>query len=154
MYFGFVKLHLQFFCSWGRWEEIRHSSGLRKNYSVEATEDALRLTLLYCVNTYRGDEKLRTFIWELITPSEYADNQALSSRKKNKRGKSNAMQSIEWIADEKYDMDRNLDKNYRKHLDRHNNKILLRVKLLHTIANDILGAGVIDKLQSRSRPLK
>ena len=64
------------------------------------------------------------------------------------------MQSIEWIADEKYDMDRNLDKNYRKHLDRHNNKILLRVKLLHTIANDILGAGVIDKLQSRSRPLK
>ena len=64
------------------------------------------------------------------------------------------MQSIEWIADEKYDMDRNLDKNYRKHLDRHNNKILLRVKLLHTIANDILGAGVVDKLQSRSRPLK
>ena len=64
------------------------------------------------------------------------------------------MQSIEWIADEKYDMNKNLDKNYRKHLDRHNNKILLRVKLLHTIANDILGAGVIDKLQSRSRPLK
>ena len=28
------------------------------------------LQLLYCLRFYRGDEKIRTFIWELITPQE------------------------------------------------------------------------------------
>lgn len=60
--------------------------------------------------------------------------------------------SFEWIADEKYDMEANLEKNYRRHLDRHNNKILLRIKMLHYIQYEILGT-VLDKLRNVNRPL-
>ena len=62
------------------------------------------------------------------------------------------MPGIEWISDEKFDMETNLDKNYRKHLDRHNNKILLRIKMLSVIQNEILGAAVLEKLQNGARP--
>ena len=105
------------------------------------------------MNTYRGDEKLRNFTWELITPPDYTDNQSLSRRKKSKKGQNQPMQAIEWIADEKYDMEANLDKNYRKHLDRHNNKVLLRIKMMHSIQYEILGPAM-DKLHNRSLPFK
>ena len=78
----YIKINLIFLLrSWGRWEDMVQISGLRGKYSKESAEDAIRLILLYCVNTYRGDEKLRNFTWELITPAEYADNQG-----KNKAG--------------------------------------------------------------------
>merc|ERR1712223_922791 len=51
---------------WGRWDEILAHCGLRKGYTAQSVEDAFRLALLYCVNTYRGDDKLKTFCWELI----------------------------------------------------------------------------------------
>ena len=40
---------------------------------------------------------------------------------------------------EKYDAEMFLDKSYRKHLDRHNNKFLLRVRMLFYIHYEILG---------------
>lgn len=130
-----------------------HHSGLRKGYTAASCEDIFRLALLYCVNTYRGDEKLKSFTWELITPPEH---KASSRSKKSKRRKGDEggadSEGIEWIADEKYDMEAHLEKNYRKHLDRHNNKILLRIKMLHFIQYEILG-GVLDKLRNPTRPL-
>merc|ERR1712226_192500 len=81
--FKLEKAFLAF--GWGRWEDMVQVSGLRGKYSKESAQDAIRLILLYCVNTYRGDEKLRNFTWELITPAEYAENQALAKRKKVKR---------------------------------------------------------------------
>ena len=151
MYFIFLST------SWGRWEDMVQVSGLRGKYSKESAQDAIRLILLYCVNTYRGDEKLRNFTWELITPAEYAENQSLAKKKKSKKkdkdaSKDGQLSGIEWISDEKYDMETNLDKNYRKHLDRHNNKILLRIKMLSVIQHEILGSAVLDKLQNGARP--
>lgn len=32
------------------------------------------LQILYCLRFYRGDDKIRTFIWELITPPENGDS--------------------------------------------------------------------------------
>jgi hypothetical protein len=111
--------------------------------------------LLYCVNTYRGDEKIKSFIWDLITPPEHAkeleaakNNTGLagpvsrSSRKGKKSRRDNVPDGtplgIEWISNSKFDMEVHLDKNYRKHLDRHNNKILLRVRTLYYIQHEIL----------------
>jgi chromodomain-helicase-DNA-binding protein 7 len=50
---------------------------------------------------------------------------------------------VGWVSHEKYDMQDNLDKSYRKHLDRHNNKILLRIRLLYYVQHEIL-SNVID----------
>ena len=154
----FVFSILQFFTRWGRWEEIIHHCGLRKGYTADSVQDAFRLALLYCVNTYRGDEKLKSFIWELITPPDFIDRRLASrSRSKSKktrgRGQEDELpEGIEWIADEKYDMEANLDKNYRKHLDRNNNRILLRIRMLYFIQYEILG-GVLDKLKNTSKPI-
>ena len=149
--------NLFFHYRWGRWEEILHHCGLRKGYTSDSVQDAFRLALLYCVNTYRGDEKLKSFIWELITPPDFIENRRLASRsrskKKSKRGQEDELpEGIEWIADEKYDMEANLDKNYRKHLDRNNNRILLRIRMLYFIQYEILG-GVLDKLKNTSKPI-
>ena len=145
---------------WGRWDEILAHSGLRKGYSAQSIEDAFRLALLYCVNTYRGDEKLKTFCWELITPPGFladkakkeAKNRKSKSKKEDAATNNGELEGIEWIANEKYDMESNLEKNYRKHLDRHNNKILLRVKMLYFIQYDILGPCA-EKLRNPNRPL-
>ena len=116
------------------------------------------MALLYCVNTYRGDEKLKTFCWELITPPGFI---AEKNKEKNRKSKGKKVDSasnngelegIEWIANEKYDIETHLEKNYRKHLDRHNNKVLLRVKMLYFIQHDILGTCA-EKLRNPNRPL-
>ena len=151
------------FFSWGRWDEILAHCGLRKGYTAQSVEDAFRLALLYCVNTYRGDEKLKTFCWELITPpghaatsnssNEGSKKDSKSRKSKSRKSENNGeLEGIEWIADEKYDMEVHLEKNYRKHLDRHNNKILLRIKMLHYIQHDICGQYA-DKLKNPNRPL-
>ena len=146
-----------FFCRWGRWDEILAHSGLRKGYSAQSIEDAFRLALLYCVNTYRGDEKLKSFTWELITPAGHhasdKSQEKSKAKKKSKKGQENGeLEGFEWIANEKYDMEQHLEKNYRKHLDRHNNKILLRVKMMYYIQFDILGPYA-QELRNPNRPL-
>ena len=115
------------------------------------------MALLYCVNTYRGDEKLKSFTWELITPAGHhaSDKSQEKSKKakKSKKGQENGeLEGFEWIANEKYDMEQHLEKNYRKHLDRHNNKILLRVKMMYYIQYDILGPYA-QELRNPNRPL-
>ena len=145
-----------------------------RGYTPRSVQDAFRLVLLYCVNTYRGDEKLKSFIWELITPPEHAaaaqaaktnevsnaSNGRNGSSGKGKKKGSNPPpvnddpmsvydfpEAIEWISDPKYDMETNLEKNYRKHLDRHNNRILLRIKTMHFISHEIVGKANAVKLR-------
>ena len=51
------------------------TAGIRKGFTAKDVEDATRLSLLYCVNTYQGDDKIRSFIWDLITPAEHGGGQ-------------------------------------------------------------------------------
>lgn len=93
---------------------------------------------------YRGDEKIRSFIWDLITPIENGEglkitrnHQGLKDpvprgiRNKNKKkGKEvretrriqNENDPNHWSKHEKYDGDIFLENNYKKHLSRHANK--------------------------------
>merc|ERR1712223_803539 len=149
---------------WGRWEEILANAGLRKGFGAQLTEDAFRMTLLYCVNSYKGDDKIKSFVWDLITPNEYSDKKVVKNhaglsgpvprgrkgkKLKNASSKNDTSESgiaapsgidVGWVSQEKYDMQDNLDKGYRKHLDRHNNKILLRIRLLYYVQHEILGS--------------
>ena len=48
------------------------NAGLRKGFTSQLAEDAFRMTLLYCVNSYKGDDKIKSFVWDLITPPQYS----------------------------------------------------------------------------------
>ncbi len=134
-------------------------SGLRRGYQASNVEDASRIILLYCLNSYRGDEKIKSFIWDLITPAEHGGSDRVSRNhsglsgpvprgRKGKKAaqaaaaKGNAFFEAGWIADSKYDAQQHLEKGYRRHLDRHSNKILLRIRMLYYIHHEILSEHV------------
>ncbi len=142
--------------SWGRWGTIHRNAALRKGFSFDLVEDASRMIILYCLNTYRGDEKIKSFVWDLITPKEHGGGDKVSknhsglsgpvprgrkSKKSAKGGKDTPPgESIGWVSEEKYDMELFLDKGYRKHLDRHGTKLLLRIRMLYYLQHEILAS--------------
>lgn len=98
---------------------------------------------LYCLRHYKGDEKIRNFIWDLIEPCENGEvtisrnhsglhnpvPRGRNAKKKNKPKdipKANALQKWEdpshWSSGEKYDCETYLESSYKKHLFRHANK--------------------------------
>ena len=117
----------------------------------------MRLSLLYSLHTYQGDDNIKTFVWELITPKEHGGGKVkgghsgLSApvprgRKGKKARKESRLQpgvvpegAAPWVGEEKFDTEMFLDKSYRRHLDRHNNKYLLRIRMLYYIQHEILG---------------
>ena len=129
------------------------TSGLRKGYTATNLEDAARIILLFCLNMYRGDEKIKSFIWDLITPAEHGGSEKVGKnhsglsgpvprgrkgRKAAQNSSNKAPSEAGWVADQKYDCEMHLEKGYRKHLERHSNKILLRIRMLYYIQHEIL----------------
>ena len=120
-------------------------------------QDAVRLSLLYCLHSYEGDENIKTFIWELITPTEHGGGKVAGGHSglsapvpRGRKGKKARKESrlgpgvvpegaLPWVGEEKFDAEMFLDKSYRRHLDRHNNKYLLRIRMLYYIHQEILG---------------
>lgn len=152
---------LNLFFSWGRWQEFVAPFGIRKAFTLENIEDASRIILLYCLHTYKGDEKIKSFVWDLITPKAFGGGEKLNKNhsglsgpvprgRKGKKEKKNAAaagnesipEAYAWTMDEKFDTEVHLDKSYRKHLDRHSNKILLRTRMLYYIQHEILADHV------------
>jgi chromodomain-helicase-DNA-binding protein 7 len=131
---------------WGRWEEILQHSQFRRGWREIDIEDCARVILLYCLRYYRGDEKIRNFIWDLITPLENGEkvktipvNQASSSNRNSRQKKKSRVRETRgsttvnnngpsdpnhWSHAEKYDGDIFLESNYKKHLSRHANKFV------------------------------
>ena len=128
---------------WGRWEEILQHSQFRHGWRENDVEDCARVILLYCLRYYRGDEKIRSFIWDLITPLENGEKvktipvnaQSRNSRQKKKgrvrecretRGSAivngGPADPNHWSNAEKYDGDIFLESTYKKHLSRHANR--------------------------------
>ncbi|VDP42301.1 unnamed protein product [Soboliphyme baturini] len=58
---------------WGRWSEILDNSNLKQKLTEAEMEILCRTLLLHCLRQYNGDEKLREFTWELITPRQQDD---------------------------------------------------------------------------------
>ncbi|XP_057666138.1 chromodomain-helicase-DNA-binding protein 7 isoform X2 [Diorhabda carinulata] len=146
---------------WGRWTEILVHSQLRKGWKETDIEDCARVILLYCLRFYRGDEKIRSFIWDLIAPSENGEQKISKNHhglkdpvprgirnKHKKKDKGILTKDLRhpaitdpnhWSKHEKYDGDIFLESNYKKHLGRHANKVLLRVRMLYYIKHEIIG---------------
>lgn len=61
---------LSFFFSWGRWRDILSHARCKRRLSERDVETICRVILVFCLLHYRGDENIKSFIWELITPPE------------------------------------------------------------------------------------
>lgn len=56
--------------SWGRWKDILSHARCKRRLSERDVETICRVILVFCLLHYRGDENIKSFIWELITPPE------------------------------------------------------------------------------------
>merc|ERR1712071_352842 len=141
---------------WGRWREIMAHGQFRKGWRESDIEDCARMMVVYCLQNFRGDEKIKSFVWDLIVPAE--NGQAPVERNhsglatpiargrkgkkvkgKDSKGSMSAMfEGADWTRDEKYDPEQLLDSGYRRHVTRHANKVLLRIRMLYYIKQEII----------------
>uniref|UniRef100_A0A8C5C9X9 Chromodomain helicase DNA binding protein 8 n=1 Tax=Gadus morhua TaxID=8049 RepID=A0A8C5C9X9_GADMO len=132
-----VEKHLLVY-GWGRWRDILSHARCKRRLGERDVETICRVILVFCLLHYRGDENIKSFIWELITPAENGrEPQTLLNHsglsipvprgRKGKRVKAQStfdVQKVEWIR--KYNPDTLLlDDSYRKHLKHQCNNVIM-----------------------------
>lgn len=55
---------------WGRWKDILAHGRFKKQLTEWDVESICRALLSYCLVHYRGDDKIKSFMWDLIAPTE------------------------------------------------------------------------------------
>lgn len=71
--------------SWGRWSDILAHGRFKRPLKESDVETICRALLAYCLLHYRGDENIKSFIWDLITPSEDGTTRTLTNHSGNTR---------------------------------------------------------------------
>uniref|UniRef100_A0A8B9L8R4 Chromodomain helicase DNA binding protein 9 n=1 Tax=Astyanax mexicanus TaxID=7994 RepID=A0A8B9L8R4_ASTMX len=138
---------------WGRWRDILQHGRFKKQLTEKDVEWICRALLAYCLVHYRGDDKIKSFMWDLIAPSEDGRTKELQNHlglstpvprgRKGKKMKTQSstfdIQKAEWIR--KHNPEHMLsDDGYKKHLKHHCNKVLLRVRMLYYLKQEVIGA--------------
>ncbi|XP_075685076.1 chromodomain-helicase-DNA-binding protein 8 isoform X2 [Rhinoderma darwinii] len=145
-----VEKHLLVY-GWGRWRDILAHGRFKRGMTERDVERICRAILVYCLLHYRGDENIKSFIWELITPAENGKTKQLQNHsglsipvprgRKGKKIKSQSSFDIhkaDWIR--KYNPDTLFqDEGYKKHLKHQCNKVLLRVRMLYYLRQEVIG---------------
>ncbi|XP_029435998.1 chromodomain-helicase-DNA-binding protein 8 isoform X2 [Rhinatrema bivittatum] len=145
-----VEKHLLVY-GWGRWKDILSHGRFKRRMSERDVETICRAILVYCLLHYRGDDKIKSFIWDLITPAENGKTKQLQNHtglsipvprgRKGKKVKSQSsfdMHKADWIR--KYNPDTLFqDESYKKHLKHQCNKVLLRVRMLYYLRQEVIG---------------
>lgn len=89
-------LFLKFFLllsRWGRWKDILTHGRFKKQLTEWDVESICRALLSYCLVHYRGDDKIKSFMWDLIAPTEDGRTKELQ----NHLGESHNLQpSFHW----------------------------------------------------------
>ncbi|XP_051984358.1 chromodomain-helicase-DNA-binding protein 7-like isoform X1 [Xyrauchen texanus] len=137
---------------WGRWGDILSHGRFKRPLRERDVETICRALLAYCLLHYRGDENIKSFIWDLITPTEDGQSRTLTNHtglstpvprgRKGKKGKPQAPQphvpQADWLADCNPDILLQED-SYKRHLKHHCNKVLLRVRMLYYLRQEVIG---------------
>ncbi|XP_057590494.1 chromodomain-helicase-DNA-binding protein 7 isoform X2 [Hippopotamus amphibius kiboko] len=137
---------------WGRWTDILSHGRYKRQLSEQDVETICRTILVYCLNHYRGDENIKSFIWDLITPTADGQTRALVNHsglsapvprgRKGKKVKAQSahpvVQDADWLAGCNPDALFQED-SYKKHLKHHCNKVLLRVRMLYYLRQEVIG---------------
>ncbi|XP_031756020.1 chromodomain-helicase-DNA-binding protein 9 isoform X4 [Xenopus tropicalis] len=137
---------------WGRWRDILSHGRFKRQLNEQDVEIICRALLAYCLVHYRGDEKIKSFIWDLITPTEDGRTRELQNHlglsapvprgRKGKKVKTQTstfdIHKAEWLR--KHNPEHLLqDDGYKKHLKHHCNKVLLRVRMLYYLRQEVIG---------------
>lgn len=72
-----------FFPSWGRWRDILSHGRFKRRMTERDVETICRAILVYCLLHYRGDENIKGFIWDLISPAENGKTKELQNHSGN-----------------------------------------------------------------------
>ncbi|XP_069477199.1 chromodomain-helicase-DNA-binding protein 7 isoform X2 [Ambystoma mexicanum] len=137
---------------WGRWTDILSHGRFKRQLVEQDVETICRTILVYCLNHYRGDENIKSFIWDLITPTEDGQMRALVNHsglsapvprgRKGKKIKCQSTQPVlqhaDWLPTCNPDTLFQED-SYKKHLKHHCNKVLLRVRMLYYLRQEVIG---------------
>ncbi|XP_054470354.1 chromodomain-helicase-DNA-binding protein 9 isoform X6 [Anoplopoma fimbria] len=149
---------------WGRWKDILNHGRFKKQLTERDVESICRALLSYCLVHYRGDDKIKSFMWDLIAPTEDGQTKELQNHlglsapvPRGRKGKKMKTQSssfdihkAEWLR--KHNPEHMLqDDGYKKHLKHHCNKVLLRVRMLYYLKQEVIGSqaqSVLDGVDS------
>nr|XP_031548079.1 chromodomain-helicase-DNA-binding protein 7 [Vicugna pacos] len=137
---------------WGRWTDILSHGRYKRPLTEQDVETICRTILVYCLNHYKGDENIKSFIWDLITPTADGQTRALVNHSglsapvpRGRKGKKVRAQSThpvvqdaDWLAGCNPDALFQED-SYKKHLKHHCNKVLLRVRMLYYLRQEVIG---------------
>uniref|UniRef100_A0A3B4YFJ8 DNA helicase n=1 Tax=Seriola lalandi dorsalis TaxID=1841481 RepID=A0A3B4YFJ8_SERLL len=137
---------------WGRWTDILTHGRFKRPLKEADVETICRALLAYCLLHYRGDENIKSFIWDLITPSADGTTRTLTNHsglstpvprgRKGKKGKPAApppqTPRADWLASCNPDHLLQED-SYKRHLKHHCNKVLLRVRMLYYLRQEVIG---------------
>uniref|UniRef100_A0A8C9SX71 Chromodomain helicase DNA binding protein 6 n=1 Tax=Scleropages formosus TaxID=113540 RepID=A0A8C9SX71_SCLFO len=145
---------------WGRWKDILTHGRFKWHLSERDMELLCRALLVYCVRHYKGDDKIKSFIWDLITPTKDGQNEALQNHsglsvpvprgRKGKKLKNQLCQpelkNADWLVHCNPEVVLQ-DDSYKKHLKQHCNKVLLRVRMLYYLKVEVLGEAANQALE-------
>ncbi|XP_077315307.1 chromodomain-helicase-DNA-binding protein 6 [Lithobates pipiens] len=146
---------------WGRWKDILTLGRFKWHLNEKDMEMICRALLVYCVKHYKGDDKIKSFIWDLITPiKDGGSNQALQNHsglsapvprgRKGKKMKNQMLlpeiKNADWLASCNPEIVLH-DESYKKHLKQHCNKVLLRVRMLYYLKAEVLGDAAVKALE-------
>ncbi|KAG7326696.1 hypothetical protein KOW79_010097 [Hemibagrus wyckioides] len=148
---------------WGRWKDILNHGRFKWHLTERDMEVLCRALLAYCVRHYRGDDKIKSFIWDLITPTKDGHNQALQNHsglsvpvprgRKGKKVKNQLsppeLKNADWLVHCNPEVVLQ-DDSYKKHLKQHCNKVLLRVRMLYYLKAEVLGEAASQALEEVS----
>lgn len=64
---------------WGRWKDILNHGRFKKQLTERDVETICRSLLAYCLVHYRGDDRIKSFMWDLIAPTEDGQTKELQN---------------------------------------------------------------------------
>uniref|UniRef100_A0A8L8K7T0 DNA helicase n=1 Tax=Heligmosomoides polygyrus TaxID=6339 RepID=A0A8L8K7T0_HELPZ len=120
---------------WGRWTEMKKSGELE--VSEMDIAHMARTLLLHCVREYRGDERIRQTVWQMIAP------QGAKNAKEAKGAQSIYHQG--WAALPEFNPPNfALDASFQRHVHRHANKLLVKIDQLRHLQKIIIGGKAAE----------
>ncbi|XP_041639683.1 chromodomain-helicase-DNA-binding protein 6 isoform X2 [Cheilinus undulatus] len=145
---------------WGRWKDILNHGRFKWHLAERDMEVICRALLVYCLRHYKGDDKIKSFIWDLITPTKEGQDQTLLNHSglsapvpRGRKGKKLKNQlnvpeltNADWLVHCNPEVVLQ-DESYKKHLKQHCNKVLLRVRMLYYLKVEVLGEAANQALE-------
>ncbi|XP_075938173.1 chromodomain-helicase-DNA-binding protein 6 isoform X1 [Anarhichas minor] len=145
---------------WGRWTDIMNHGRFKWHLAERDMEVICRALLVYCLRHYKGDDKIKSFIWDLITPTKEGQDQDLLNHsglsapvprgRKGKKLKNQLnvpeVKNADWLVHCNPEVVLQ-DESYKKHLKQHCNKVLLRVRMLYYLKVEVLGEAANQALE-------